>query len=219
MISCSPVAHLFCYLSGIFFKNHDMRNIHTLFIALFTLVTVNVKAQELDNYANNDDGNTVPRFAAGLRATPDGAGISGRFFFIPSVAVELMLNGSGGTYNDNGPSTTLVGLLEYNFLFDDPSWRIFIGAGAHMGSYKKYNDVHVPTTSIYGIDGIIGAEYIFYAVPIGISIDVKPAVNFISGVTTFPNNTFGLGVRYYFGRWPKPSVAPNMQVPKEDQRK
>ena len=37
-------------------------------------------------------------------------------------------------------------------------------------------------------------------VPIGFSLDAKPAVNIGSYSGFFPNNLFGASVRYYFGR-------------------
>ena len=46
-----------------------------------------------------------------------------------------------------------------------------------------------------------GVEYVFDYVPVGISVDVKPAVNFYNGISAFLNNILGLGVRYYFGKW------------------
>ena len=168
-----------------------MRNsrllLSVLFVVLFSAPRV---------YAQDE---SVPPFAVGLRANPDGAGVVAKYFFVETVSIEAMLNGSSGSYYQNGPSTTFVGLLEYNFIFNDPAWRIFIGPGAHVGSSKPYADNNTPRQAVYGLDAIAGIEYVFYEVPIGLSLDVKPAINFINGVTEFPANTFGLGVRYYFG--------------------
>jgi hypothetical protein len=137
----------------------------------------------------------------GVRASPDGGGISAKFFFNENLAVETMVNGSAGNYHDNGTSFTVIGLLEYHFILPDPSWRIILGGGMHFGSWNRYGDAHVSAISVFGLDAIAGVEYIIPSIPIGVSLDVKPAMHFLSGVTTFPNNTFGLGVRYYLGRW------------------
>ena len=173
-------------------------------LVMLFLGVVTVKAQ-------NEE---VPPFAIGIRADPDGAGITAKYFFIPEVSAELMVNGSGGNYAANGPSVVVVGLVEYNFLFNDPAWRVFLGPGAHIGTWKEYIESNNPRQTVFGLDVIGGIEYVFYEVPIGISIDVKPAMNFISGVTSFPNNAFGLGIRYYFGSWSRKHLS----VEKESQR-
>jgi len=180
-----------------------MKKIQILPVLLIMLfVGMNVQAQDQQ----------VPPFAIGLRANPDGVGITGKYFFIEPVNIELMVNGSGGTYYSNGPSATFVGLLEYNFIFPDPAWRIFLGGGAHVTSWKQYPESNNPRQTLLGLDAIAGIEYVFYEVPIGISLDIKPAINFIDGVTSFPNNTFGLGVRYYFGSWSKKGL----EQPRDD---
>ena len=46
-----------------------------------------------------------------------------------------------------------------------------------------------------------GIEYVFDYVPIGLSLDMKPAINISDGAGAFPNNTFGFSARYYFGSW------------------
>ena len=148
----------------------------------------------------------VPQFAIGIRANPDGAGITAKYFIIPQVSFEAMVNASGGKYSDYGPGTSFVGLVEYNFIFNNPSFRIFLGPGVHAASFRQYADIKEPRVSATGLDGIIGAEYVFTEVPIGISIDAKPAFNFYNGITAFPDNVFGLAVRYYFGRWSKETV-------------
>jgi hypothetical protein len=137
----------------------------------------------------------------GLRATPDGGGFTGKFFFTDHLTVETMLNASSGNYYDNGTSFTLCALLEHHFIFDNPQWRIFLGGGFHYGTWNRYGDSHTSPFSVFGVDAIGGVEYIFASVPIGVSADVKPSLHFISGVTTAPSNTFGFGIRYYFGHW------------------
>lgn len=137
----------------------------------------------------------------GLRANPDGGGFTGKFFFTDHLAVEGQLNASAGNYYDNGTSFTLCALLEHHFIFADPQWRLYLGGGFHYGTWNRYGDAHISPFSVFGVDAIAGLEYIFPSVPLGVSVDVKPSLNFISGVTTAPGNTFGLSVRYYFGQW------------------
>jgi hypothetical protein len=54
---------------------------------------------------------------------------------------------------------------------------------------------------LFGFDGILGVEYVLSAIPLSISVDAKPAFSFVSGLTQFPNNTYGLSFRFYFGAW------------------
>lgn len=141
--------------------------------------------------------------AVGLRGTPDGGGITGKFYMHNNWAFEAQLNGSAGNgYADNdGASMVAVGLLEYNFILPDPSWRIFVGPGIHAGTWDRYNDGYEGryrnVEAAIGIDGIAGVEYIFKEFPIGLSADIKPAVNFASEAAIFPNNFFGVSARYY----------------------
>ena len=159
-------------------------------------------------YGTSAYGQMPNAFGIGLRGTPDGGGITGKYFLNHEWALEGQLNASGGSgFTDNdGPSVALVGLMEYNWVLPDPSWRIFAGPGLHAGTWDRYNDgyfyydnTHSGTQGIFGIDGIVGVEYIFRPVPIGISADVKPALNFARDFAFFPNNFFGLSGRYYFG--------------------
>jgi hypothetical protein len=144
----------------------------------------------------------------GARLSPDGGGFTAKFFADRNFAIELQLNGSGGYFStaDEGPSVVAVGLLEYNIIFPDPSWRIFLGPGLHAGTWERYNnrfnDYNRTSQGIVGMDGIFGVEYIFKSIPIGLSADVKPAMNFAPDVVFFPNNFLGLSARYYFGHKP-----------------
>jgi hypothetical protein len=137
-----------------------------------------------------------PPFAAGIRACPDGGGANLRYFAIDNLSAEVQYNISGGTKGGSGKSS-MIGLLVQFHRSLTSNLSFFIGAGAHSGTWQRYKDIS-KTTSVFGFDAIIGVEYIFPSVPIGISIDAKPSFNYVTGVTLFPNNTFGLGVRYYF---------------------
>lgn len=143
------------------------------------------------------------RAGIGLRMTPDGGGLTGKFFVDRNLAFEGQLN-AGGLLGEEGESVTAVALLQYHIPLPDPSWRIFFGGGAHMGSWNHDNRSREgrfdddDTEFIMGIDGIGGVEYIFRKVPIGLSADFKPAINLVSDVDFFPHNMFGFSARYYF---------------------
>jgi len=131
--------------------------------------------------------------ALGLRATPDGGGFTGKFYLNPDMAIEAQLNG-GGVIIGN-PSVTAVGLFEYHIALADPSWRIFFGGGIHFGTWDRYDDNN--SQGIFGIDGIGGVEYVFKNIPLGLSADFKPAINFVSEAAFFPNNIVGASARFY----------------------
>ena len=142
------------------------------------------------------------RTGLGLRLSPDGAGFTGKFFMDRNLAIEAQLN-AGGVFGGEGESVTGVGLLEYHIPLPDPSWRVFFGGGAHIGSWdhgRRYREGRWDDDDhefIFGIDGIGGVEYVFKTVPIGLSADFKPAINLVSDVDFFPHNMFGLSARFY----------------------
>lgn len=142
----------------------------------------------------------------GVRATPDGGGFTGRFMVADHLAFEAQLN-AGGIYALPGESFTAVALLEGVIPMPDPSWRLFFGGGLHGGVWDNgrwYNDrtdawVNDRPEPIIGIDGIGGVEYLFKNIPLGLSADIKPAVNFTgNGPEFFNHNLAGVSARYYF---------------------
>lgn len=159
--------------------------------------------------------------AVGLRLSPDGLGITGKLFFGTSWALDLQVNGSQGFRvpevnsaqggerparregDPGGRSWTAGGLMEYNYIFNNVSWRIYGGAGAHFGKWDRYDHLNDPKADlpegIFGFDAVLGGEYLFKRIPLGISAEVKPAVNVFNDAVFFPNNMLGASVRYYFG--------------------
>ena len=111
--------------------------------------------------------------ALGIRINPDGAGLTGKFFLCRNLVIEAQLSGSEGYLNmphdgmGYGPSWTGTGLVEYHFIFRDPSWRIYVGAGLHAGKWDKYDhsmNADAPMAEgIFGADAILGVEYLFKA--------------------------------------------------------
>jgi len=94
----------------------------------------------------------------------------------------------------------LVGLLEHHKDFSSVNnlyW--FYGYGAHIGFYDtKYTHWDTAGTStVVGVDGIIGIEYDIPGVPIAIGLDWKPYVNLI-GYSHFFGDGGAFSVRYTF---------------------
>ena len=162
------------------------------------------------NAANAQDHNHP--YAAGLRATPDGAGASVRYFPYEFLSLEGQLNFSGGRPSglpsSSGKSTMAGFLAQFHAPLWGPTWSVFVGAGAHFGSWIRYKDISKNET-MYGLDAIVGVEYHFPDMPLGVSVDVKPALNYSPDVTYFPNNILGLSARYYFGNNVRMKVTPN----------
>ncbi len=142
----------------------------------------------------------------GVRATPDGAGFNLKTGLSKHLAFEGQLN-AGGILGLEGESFNAVGLLEFQIPLPDNSWQIFFGGGIHGGVWdravwERYSDGRIFTNRaepIFGFDGIGGVSYSFKKTPLGLSADIKPAVNvFSSGPDFFPHNMFGLTARYEF---------------------
>lgn len=146
------------------------------------------------------------RGGIGIRATPDGGGFTGKAYIGRHLAFEGMLN-VGGVYGLPGESFTAVALLEAHIPLPDNSWRLIFGGGLHGGVwdngrwYHERDAVWITDRAepIFGMDAIGGVEYVFKKIPLSLSADIKPAVNFTSrGPEFFDHNMFGLAVRYHF---------------------
>ncbi|HEY9177668.1 MAG TPA: hypothetical protein VIN07_08265 [Flavipsychrobacter sp.] len=144
--------------------------------------------------------------AIGLRATPDGGGFTGKAYMSRYLAFEGQLN-FGGLLSLPGESFTAVALLEAHIPLPDDSWRLIFGGGLHggvwdHGRWYHYGDdvwVNDRPQPIFGLDAIGGVEYVFKNIPLGLSADIKPAINFTGGGPEFFNhNVFGLSARYVF---------------------
>lgn len=125
------------------------------------------------------------------------SGITGKYFFRPTLAVEGIIGGFG-----NGFSMT--GLIEKYKPFDNAEGLyLYYGGGAHVAFYndrtrysnfgrevdnRQGNDVG------FGIDGIIGIEYrLPENIPIAFSLDLKPFLE--------------VGTGGYVGFAPDPSIG------------
>ena len=97
----------------------------------------------------------------------------------------------------------ITGLYEvHNQAFDVERLKWFVGFGGHVGfwngdyTYKYWGDQGTNYT-VAGIDGILGLEYSFKEVPFNLSLDWKPAFNFI-GYSGFWGDGGALSIRYIF---------------------
>jgi hypothetical protein len=148
-----------------------MKNLLIIFLCVSAIFSINTANAQM---------------ALGLRFSPDGVGFTGKFFINNPLAFELQMNTSFPGSN----SYTAVGLFEYHIPFSNPSFHFLLGGGAHIGGYENGG-------GIFGIDGIMGVEYVLKNTPLGLSVDFKPAVNFVGGNDWFGNNALGLAARVY----------------------
>lgn len=92
----------------------------------------------------------------------------------------------------------VTGLYEWQKPFPDvPNLDWFIGGGAHIGFWSEgnYHWESYQSHTIVGADFILGLEYTFKEVPISLSLDWKPAFNFI-GYSNWWGDGAALSIRY-----------------------
>jgi hypothetical protein len=126
-------------------------------------------------------------------------GIGIRFGGLTSGITYKHIGSSGGfegILSFGYRSFVITGLYEkHNDIDGSPGLRWFYGAGGHVGFFRYggyyywhrdakhfyYVEDDGPSRSIVGIDGIIGLDYKFNNVPIDVSLDLKPFVDFWNG--------------------------------------
>ena len=133
--------------------------------------------------------------AAGLRGG-FGYGVTGKYFISDNAAVEGIVN---SLWKNNG--FIITGLYEiHTSAFDIDEIKVYYGGGAHIGFWSSGGKWIDPDGdeggTIIGVDGILGIEYTFLDIPINVSIDWKPAINFTSNGLWFGSGAFS--ARYIF---------------------
>lgn len=165
-----------------------------LFIALIAIAFLSVaqrsNAQSSTPAANN--GHDY-QFAAGLKFGPFEIGPSAKYFIQNDVALEGILG-----FRKNG--IVFTGLWEKHIpAFNVEQLKFFYGGGAHFGGMDigNHDDRYYPNRTVkFGIDGLLGLEYILPDTPIAISVDVDPRIEFVTG-SAF-DIAPALGVKYMF---------------------
>lgn len=84
------------------------------------------------------------------------------------VASRVTIEGIAGL-GQREYSGTVLG--EYHFGILGPSLNYYFGAGGHVGNNKD-------TGSFSGLDGLVGVEYKVAFLPIALSFDFKPSLEF-----------------------------------------
>lgn len=119
-------------------------------------------------------------------------GVTLKHFQSSDVAIE-------GILTTRWHGFMVTGLLEFHNDLDPSGLSWFYGFGGHVGFFGGYND-HPwfdddKDYTVIGIDGILGLEYVFEAVPISLSLDWKPAIN-LNGNSGFWGDDGAFSIRY-----------------------
>ena len=122
------------------------------------------------------------------------SGITIKHFVTKRTAMEGILSVGWGYYG-------ITGLYQIHQPIPDlPDFTWYYGIGGHLAASQS--DKQTPWASgsggemYIGVDGVIGAEFVFPDAPISISLDVLPILNIIEDPGVWFNA--GLSVRYVF---------------------
>lgn len=170
-----------------------------LFSILLMLIHVNVSSQnnELGVVVGSFNGFSYKRIVSNSFATLSEIGFP--FYKSPCLIQDGDLNKVA-----NGTMSLWGFELDQNFLFNrqfENQWTFFVGGGVSVGMVVDYYtyDVFAKT----GVNAIVGCEYAFSNVPLGISLDFRPGY----GTMYFPENVLlvslfdwklALSLRYCF---------------------
>ncbi len=165
-----------------------------LLAAVILIVAVtNATAQKSRSF-NSPNYNT----ALGVKVYPGsgGAAITLKHFVNKGIALEAL----GYAWERGG---RITGLLEFHW--DIPGARglkWYVGPGVHVSFYndKYYNDNRYGRSYVApGLDGVIGLDYKFNHIPLNLSADWQPSVEFGNErYNGFGGDFGGIAARYTF---------------------
>ena len=126
------------------------------------------------------------RTAAGLRSGGGSYGLTIQQVFLPKATLEGLAMSSS-----RERSVTLLAQRHYGIL--GPSLNYYFGVGGHYG--KQYDELK-NGTQFWGFDGVAGIEYKIALLPVVISFDFKPTIEYgLPDLHRFPT---AFSIRYVF---------------------
>ncbi len=170
-----------------------MKKYATLIAVLLTLWMLPSMAQEKD--PSEQTTTTIGRFQIGLRLGI-ATSITGRVFTDDHTAIEGLI--SMPIFDTR---VGVTGLYEKFGRLGNPGLGFFYGVGAHAEDYtvEFVKNAHAYGGLIFGVDGILGVDYIFPNSPINLSLDWKPAIDVVPLFgNPLPLLEFGASIRYIF---------------------
>lgn len=121
-------------------------------------------------------------------------GITVKHFIGKKAAIEGILSSRWAGFG-------ITGLYEMHYpAFDTKGFYWYWGGGGHIGVWDGHDAAWADDDKSYtviGADGILGLEYNFTEIPLNISVDWKPAINFV-GHSGFWYDGGGISIRYLF---------------------
>lgn len=138
--------------------------------------------------------------ALGVKVYPGsgGAAVTLKHFITKGVALEAL----GYAWQRGG---RLTGLLEFHWdIPGAPGLKWYVGPGVHVSFYNDKNYYYRNNTVngsyvTAGLDGVIGLDYKFNKIPLNLSADWQPSVEFGDGrYKGFGGDFGGIAARYTF---------------------
>lgn len=154
-----------------------MKKILLLLSITFVITITSATAQS----TNSSDYRT----ALGIKFYP--TGITVKHFVTDKHALE----GIGYFFNYGA---RISGLYEIHFdISSVAGLKWYVGPGAHIGFYNnKYGGA-----TAFGVDGVLGLDYKVNTIPLNLSLDWQPSIEFGSGFNNgFTGNWGGIAIRY-----------------------
>ena len=149
-----------------------------IFIALALLMT------SINSFAQETPSATERKHQLGIRISSQDAvvnhSISYKYFFNSTTAVE-------GLFSFSDP-IAIGALIEKHKPFGSEGLRWFWGAGAYVGFGGGRN---------FGAQGIVGLDFLFPSLPVNLSVDWKPELNFVKQFS-FEPAAVGFSARFAF---------------------
>lgn len=155
------------------------------------LIVIAVLILSMGTVAKAQDYNV----GVGVRGGAIASGVSVKGFIDGANAIEGIMSFTNG-FN-------VYALYERHIPVITNGFNFYYGAGFNLGSWKEkvwrdsYGNKYYENKFTFGIDGIVGLEYKISSIPLAISVDYKPCLNFV-GNTGFKAYDFGLSARVTF---------------------
>ncbi|PKP39095.1 MAG: hypothetical protein CVT98_03335 [Bacteroidetes bacterium HGW-Bacteroidetes-15] len=161
-----------------------MKRIVLKSLVILSIITFSISVNAQQKY----------KTALGLRGGYP-SGVTGKHFISNTNAIEgIVTFGGWGGFG-------VTGLYQiHNPIPDAPGFNWYYGGGAHIATAvaDKANPWSNSTGGklFLGVDGILGAEYVFEEAPISLSLDVLPILNIVEDIGVWFNA--GFSIRYTF---------------------
>ena len=165
-----------------------------LAVVISLLAIANVTAQKSRSF-----NSSTYKTALGVKVYPGsgGAAVTLKHFINKGIALEAL----GYAWERGG---RLTGLFEFHWdIPGAPGLKWYVGPGFHVGFYndRYYNDIRDGRGgyAAAGLDGVIGLDYKFNKIPLNLSADWQPSVEFGNGrYNGFGGDFGGIAARYTF---------------------